>query len=338
MRRSSWKFRISAAALCLFAVFCLAAASEVDNQLTAKRRVFSHIGPGLRAVRHGPDGRFYVLASPGTGLVIFDAQGKQLFVIGAPPPAPVAEKAGRSSIAFGSDCDVNDKGEIFVADRGYNLVSVFSSDGTRLRSFPVTDPLSVAALPDREVATSSSRGSRLITVFNSEGHVAREFGAPDEDLSSRPDLNRYLSTGRVQSDPRGHLYYGFTYLPEPLIRQYDRFGLASQEFQFLGLDAYPESQAARREISRQEKRQDPPVFQPILTAFGVDPVSGEVWMCLHNTLLHFDKEGNRRSEYQIYTPDGARLEATVLLVEPDRLLIGSDPLGVYEFARPDRAF
>jgi hypothetical protein len=68
----------------------------------------------------------------------------------------------------------------------------------------------------------------------------------------------------------------------------------------------------------------------------VDPVSGDVWIALHNTLLHFDKDGNRRSEYQIYTKDGARIEANVLLVEADRLLIGADPLGVYEFARPDR--
>jgi len=61
-----------------------------------------------------------------------------------------------------------------------------------------------------------------------------------------------------------------------------------------------------------------------------------VWIALHNTLLHFDKEGNRRSEYQIYTKDGARIEANVILVEENRLLIGADPLGVYEFARPDR--
>ena len=63
----------------------------------------------------------------------------------------------------------------------------------------------------------------------------------------------------------------------------------------------------------------------------MDPVNGDVWMGLHNTLLHFDKEGIRRSEYQIYTPEGTRLEATVILVEEERLLIGADPLGVYEF-------
>ena len=94
--------------------------------------------------------------------------------------------------------------------------------------------------------------------------------------------------------------------------------------------------AARKEIERQEKRLEPPSLQPILTAFGVDPVNGDVWVGLHNTLVHFDKEGIRRSEYQIYTPKGIRLEASVILVEEERLLIGADPLGVYEFPRPDR--
>jgi hypothetical protein len=59
-----------------------------------------------------------------------------------------------------------------------------------------------------------------------------------------------------------------------------------------------------------------------------------VWIALHNTLLHFDKEGTRRASYKIYTPEGARLEANTILVEPDRLLIGEDPLGIYEFSRP----
>ena len=69
---------------------------------------------------------------------------------------------------------------------------------------------------------------------------------------------------------------------------------------------------------------------------GVDPARGEVWIALENTLFHFDREGNRRSAYRLYTPEGARLEATSILIEEQRLLIGSDPLGVYEFARPDQ--
>jgi len=79
-----------------------------------------------------------------------------------------------------------------------------------------------------------------------------------------------------------------------------------------------------------------PSFKRILTAVGVDPANGEVWIALYNTLLHFDKEGNRRATYKIYTPQGARIEANTILVDNDRLLIGSDPLGIFEFARPDK--
>lgn len=308
---------------------------EVDDQLTASRRLFKPFGPGLRALRRGPDGRYYLLASPDVGLVVFDAQGKQLSVIGAPPLGPVANKTGRAAIAFGEDCDVDSQGNIYVADRGFNLINEFSGDGKLLRSFAVNAPASVAALPGGEVAVTNPQNAHLVSVYSSGGKMIREFGEM-EDIASRPELNRYLSLGRVSSDPQGHLYYGYTYLPEPRVRQFDSSGLPGVDFEFTGLGAWSEGRAMRKEIDRQDSRIEPPSFLPVLTAFGVDPVNGDVWMCLHNTLLHFDKDGVRQSEYQIYTPDGTRLQATVLLVEEDRLLIGADPLGVYEFHRPDR--
>jgi hypothetical protein len=335
MPRSSAPFLRATALLCLVGIVFAAAAQEVDDQLTANKRLFKGIGPGLRSLRRGTDGKYYVLATPNTGLAIFDADGKQLTVIGAPPSEPLANKGGRAAIAFGEDCDSDSKGNIYVADRGYNLINEFAPDGKILRSIPVNAPLAVLALPDGEVAVSSFQGAHLVTVYNSAGHPVRDFGDP-EDLATRPDLNRYLSQGRLASDSQARVYYGYTYLPEPRVRQYDRFGYGGTDFEFTGLGAWSEGRAARREIDRQDKRMEPPTLNPILTAFGVDPVNGDVWMCLHNTLLHFDKDGNRRSEYQIYTPNSARLEATVILVEEDRLLIGSDPLGIFEFRRPDR--
>jgi hypothetical protein len=331
------RFLVVACALCLAAAALLASAAPVDDDLMALRRLFPSIGPGLRALHRGPDGKYYVLASPNVGLAVFDSTGKQLQVIGAPPATTVADNASRAPLAFGEDCDVDTKGTVYVADRGYNLVTEFSPAGATLRSIAVNSPISVAALPEGEVAVTTAGKSQLVTVYGPNGNVIREFGAP-EDLSTREDLNRYLNLGRVKSDPKGRIYYGFTYLPEALVRQYDRFGYAGLDFQFTGLDAFPEAQALRKEIVRQEKDQRPkaPFFRPVLTAFGVDPETGDVWMALHNTLLHFDKDGNRQSEYQIYTKDGARIEANVLLVEENRLLIGSDPLGIYEFERPDK--
>ncbi len=314
MHWKSGKFLAAAAVACVLALGLGSVASEVDDQLMARRRVFPSIGPGLRALRHGRDGKYYLLASPNVGIVVFDSQEKQLAVIGAPVASAASVQNARPPISFGEDCDVDAQGNLYVADRGYNLVNVFSPAGVLLRSMQFNSPVSLAALPEGEVAVTAPRGLHLVTVFGSNGRVVREFGDP-EQLSERDDLNRYVSIGRLGSDPDGHIYYGYTYLPESLVRQYDRFGFAKQDFQFTSIDAFSEARARRREIERQEKRTEPPSLRPILTAFGVDPVNGDVWLALHNTLLHFDKEGNRRSEYQIYTKDGARIEANVILVE-----------------------
>jgi hypothetical protein len=126
-------------------------------------------------------------------------------------------------------------------------------------------------------------------------------------------------------------------MPEPTVRQYDRNGYgAGPDVQYLALEAASAAQAIRREIVRQEKHQKTPAFKRVLTGVGVEPASGEVWMAIGNTLIHFDKDGTRRASYQIYTPEGARLEANTLSIEPGRLIVGGDPIGVYEFERPEK--
>src|ERR1700746_2978443 len=83
---------------------------EVD--LFAKQRILTAIGPGLRAVRQGADGRLYVLASPSPGLVVTDTVGKQLLAIGEEPTAPGSAAASHSLLTFGDDCDVDSEGRI----------------------------------------------------------------------------------------------------------------------------------------------------------------------------------------------------------------------------------
>jgi len=301
----------------------------------ARQRVFPGLGPGLRSIKRGADGRLYLLASPSPGLLVFDRQGQQVLTVSELPGADTSAKTGRALITFGEDCDGDADGKIYVADRGANLIQVFSPDGTLLRSISVKNPISVAALPEGEVAVGTLREPHLVIVFDKNGRDVREFGDA-EPLAERQELNRYLNIGELATDAQGHLYYAFAYLPEPTVRQYDRLGYAGQDIQYTALEAMPAAQAARKEIQRQERRGDQPSLKRILTAVGVDRTNGEVWIALYNTLLHFDKEGNRRASYKIYTPQGARLEATAILVEPDRMMIGSDPLGIYEFDRPDK--
>lgn len=330
--------RIVAGLCLLICVAGVAHAQDVEDEVTAKKRLFPGVGPGLRAVKRDADGNFYVLTAPGSSVSVFDAAGKLIKRI---PPYDEGkglqtgpQAAQNSGIVFGEGMDVDAHGTVYVADRGANAVKIWDAKGNE-RSIAVNSPVSVAALPDDEVAVATLNATHLVIVYGKNGRETREFGDP-VDISDRRELNRYLNIGILVGDGAGHIYYAFPYLPEATVREYDRFGYAGQDFEYTGIDAWPKAQATRKEIVKQERKGEAPVFKPILTAAGVDRSSGEVWMALGDDLLHFDKDGNRRDSYHIYTPEGARLEANAILVEPDRLIIASDPLGIYEFERPDK--
>jgi len=327
-------------------VLCLAACGWAgaraqepeEGELSAKNRILPGIGPGLRTAKRGADGRLYVLASPSPGLTVFDAANKQVLAIGELAPSAGGTKPGQPGqglLTFGEDCDVDAEGKIYVADGGANLLRVFSPEGAPVRSIAVKNPVSVAALPEGEVAVATLREPHLVMVFDKNGRETREFGDP-EPIAERPELNRFLNIGQLASDGAGHLYYAFAYLPEPTVRQYDRLGYAGQDIQYTAIEALPTAVAVRKEIERQERRGDEPAFKRVVTGMGVDRANGEVWMAVNNNLLHFDAGGNRRATYKIYTPEGARLEANTIVVEKDWLIIGSDPLGLYIFDRPDK--
>ena len=325
--------------LCLAFLSAVSATAQIDADMVAKRRLFAPVGPGLKQIRAGADGKVYVLASPFPGLVVYSPEARRLLTMreaSALPEAALAEAkaSGEVLVQYGEDCDVDPDGTIYVADRASNTVQVYSKDAKHLRTININAPLAVAALPEGEVAVATMRQAALVTVFDKNGRLVREFGDA-ESLTDRKDLNRYLNMGDLATDAQGHLYYGFQYFPEPTVRQFDRFGYAAGDLRYSSLDVLQEAAAVRKEIEKQERRGDPPRFKQVMTAMGVDKTTGEVWIAMGSTLLRFDKEGNRRSMYRLYTPQNARLEANAILVEKDRLIIGGDPIGVFEFERLD---
>jgi hypothetical protein len=320
--------------LCLLACASSCALGQDEGDLTAKQKLFAGVGPGLRALKQTPEGDYYILAAPGAAVLVFNAAGKEIKKVPAYEGSAGPQSAALRSIQYGEDMDVDAAGTVYVADRGADAVKLWDKDGSA-HLIAVNSPVSVAALGDGEVAVATLRDPHLVIVYGKTGREVREFGDP-QSISDRPDLNRFLNIGELATDALGHLYYAFEFMPEPTVRQYDRHGYAGLEFQYTQLDVMPEAQAMRREIERQENKGGQPIFKRMLTAVGVDRANGEVWMAMRNTLMHFDKDGDLRGTYQISTPEGARLEATVILVQKDRLLIGNDPLGIFEFARPDK--
>jgi hypothetical protein len=76
--------------------------------------------------------------------------------------------------------------------------------------------------------------------------------------------------------------------------------------------------------------------KPVITAVGVDPETQDVWTAISDMLVHLDKNGIQLDSYYPVISEGTSLKITSILVEPNRILIASDPWGVYEFPRPDR--
>ncbi|MBI3404594.1 MAG: hypothetical protein HY046_03960 [Acidobacteria bacterium] len=308
--------------------------AQSEIPLDAKAKLFPEIGGGVMSLRARGEGaarRYYVLvarAGATSAILVFDADGKRV----AQVPAATS---GKPLLAYAEDFDVDSAGRIVVSDRSANAIKVFSTAGALEQSISVPTPNSVAALSAGEIAVTSVRTPKLITVFDRAGAVTREIG-DEQELSSRKDLNRYLLSGRISTDGADNLYYALTFFPEPTIRKFDRFGYLRLEMELTTLEFQPAAQAARREIKRLEEQGKEPRLKQTFTAVGVDPQTQDIFAALGNVLVHFTPEGRRIATYRIYTADGTRVEASAILIEPTRMLIASDTLGVFEFPRPDK--
>lgn len=301
---------------------------EVDIDLSARARVFPSVGPGVKALKRDSAGRYYVVLDPATSVGVYGADGRPL----AQVPATSAKD---SAIVFAEDIDVDATGRVYVADRGANAVKIYEPDGHLALAIPFAAPTTLVALSGGEVAVASMRAQRLVDIFDGRGKLVRDFGDLS-DLAEHEQLNRFLNMGRLASDAASHLYYAFSYMPEPTIRKYDRYGYAAFEISLTTLEFEPAANASRREIWRQDQRSGEVSLKPVINAIGVDPQTQEIWVALGDRLLLFDRDGNRRSSYRTFTAEGARIEPTAILVEPTRLLLASAALGIFEFARPDK--
>jgi hypothetical protein len=76
--------------------------------------------------------------------------------------------------------------------------------------------------------------------------------------------------------------------------------------------------------------------KPAIEAMGIDPANQDVWAAIGGNLVHFDKEGKLDNFYCLSTADQSPVKPTTILVEPNRILIGTDPFGIFQYPRPDK--
>lgn len=300
----------------------------------------------------------------GATILVFKADGTRVAQI----PAPVAKRgqaaAGATAadlstvqapdalVVYGHDFDVDAQGRVFIADRAAGAVRIFNAEGALAGTIRIAAPTSVAVLGAGEVAVTTLRANKLVTVYAERSdpggqmvwRPVREFGEPAQiaEPDASAELNRFLNIGRLASDAEHNIYYAFAYAPEPTVRKYDAFGYKAYESELATPDFLAAAQTARRNIGRlgDERFTLGPVinpgFTPTVTAVAADPVTQEIWVALGAVLLHFDRDGVRRQTYRLFTADGNRVEASAILVEPDRLVVASATRGVFDFPRPDK--
>ena len=302
---------------------------QFESDLLAKRRVFDSVGAGFRAIRRGPNGNYYMLTAPAPAVLIFDPAGKRVGQI----PSESAATAKGAALVYGESFDVDRDGRVAVCDRGANAVKIYAPNGSLAATISVPAPVSIVFLPGGEIAVTRAGGERLVTVYDLAGNVVRDYG-DREEIANQPDINNQVNFGHLAADDAGNSYFAFDYLPEPTVRKFDHQGYLSMEISLMTLEFQPAAQAARKAIARSET--GVPSLHRIISAVGVDPQTQDVWLAIGTLLMHFDKEGQRIASFRTFTPAGARLEPSMILVEPDRLLIGSDPQGAYEFPKPAR--
>jgi hypothetical protein len=306
--------------------------TQFESDLVAKRRVYDSVGAGFREIRRGPNGNYYVLTAPAPALLIYDSSGKRVGQV----PSPSAAAGKGAALVYGESFDVDHDGRVVVCDRGAKAVKIYSPSGDLAAAIPMPAPVSVVFLPGDEFAVASPDGEHLVTAYDLAGKVVRDYG-DREEIADRADVNAQVNFGHLVVDYMGNNYFYFDYLPEPTVRKFDHVGYLAMEISLKTLEFEPAAQAARKAIARSEDTEKSiPSLHRIISAVGVDPQTQELWIAIGTLLMRFDKDGQRLSSFRTYLPRGGRLEASQILVEPDRLLIGADPQGIYEFPKPEK--
>ena len=304
---------------------------QYESDLVAKKRILPDVGAGFRQIRIGPNQNFYVLTAPASALVIYDPAGKR---IGQIPDASAAS-AKNAAIVYGESFDIDRDGRIAVCDRGANAVKLYTPNGTLSAVIKIQAPISVSFLPGDEIAVTSANAEHLVTAYDLAGRLVRDYG-DREEIADRADLNTQANFGHLTTDELGNNYFSFDYLPEPTVRKFDRVGYLALEISLKTLEFEPAAQAARKAIARSESVENSsfPSLHRIISAVGVDSQSQELWIAVGTLLMRFDKEGLRLSSFRMFLPRGGGFEPSQILVDHDKLLMGADPQGIYEYAVP----
>ncbi len=176
---------------------------EGGDEVAGLRPVLTIVGPGQgenpsfdrpMAAAYGPQGRIYVSDTNHNRVTVFDRNGRYLFEFGGfgiAKPLPGYEVTWEPGLFnYPVGIDVDDDGDVYVADFRNDSIQVYDADGAFIRRFPEPtevvgrgasgqDGLGIAVT---DVAVHDGFVYALdayqVVVFTTEGEFVRQFGRP----------------------------------------------------------------------------------------------------------------------------------------------------------------
>lgn len=193
----------------------------------------------------GPDGNIYITDGLNDRVCVFNRYGRFLFTFGeqgraiAPPGSELTWRPGKFWLPYG--IDVDDAGNIYVADTRNDRIQVFDATGRFLRWFPegggihpsglsvVDDKLYVADPGGNKVGVFDLNGKHLKTM-GKPGRKAGEMDGP-ADVVVAPDGTVYVSDSLNMTvtafTPDGKVKWVYGAPPKGLGGEARQIGLAS---------------------------------------------------------------------------------------------------------------
>ncbi|HTU33074.1 MAG TPA: hypothetical protein VMF66_04665 [Candidatus Acidoferrum sp.] len=212
-------------------------AQGIRSIIESRERVFSNVGAGVIAMKHAPNGDYYILTRPANRISVYSPDGKLM--------SQIPKTGSGVAIRYAVGIDLTPTGMIAVADRGENAIDVFRPDGSIVSRTPVFAPTSVVALSDSEFAITTLRSRQLVEVIDLHGTVLQHFGDPtdvdgnpktDVDAETeelfggpRPKETALHDYGTITGDSAGGIYFAFASTSNPTLRKYDQYGYQSYQ-------------------------------------------------------------------------------------------------------------
>lgn len=165
-------------------------------------------------------------------------------------------------------------GNIYLAD-SQSTMHVMTPNGQELKTFPVPEATSIAALSDGSLVVSSLVKGKLLHLYSPQGELRASF-CEMKDYGYGEAQNEFLNRGKVVTGPDDSIYFVPRFAPIPTVQKFSDQGQQVLEFPIEGTAIDIQLEVANRFLN--SKSNSAVGGFTIITSASVDTITGNLWV------------------------------------------------------------